>query len=195
VSDTLTRLALVAAGGADLELAVAPAGAAPRLRKLAAAIGWRCVEQDGRDLGARMRACLEAAVARGETAIVLGADSPDLPLTRIEEAFDALRGLPVVLGPADDGGYYLIGCRGRVPDIFGPDLPWGESSLLTETLKRLARSGSEAALLEPWPDVDDWPGLVSLACRLRSDPAVAGANVPRSTIDFLAELGRLGMAV
>jgi rSAM/selenodomain-associated transferase 1 len=195
VTDTLTRLAAVGTEDTELELAVAPAGAAPRLQKLAAEAGWRCVAQEGPDLGARMRARLVAAVARGATAIVLGADSPDLPLARIEEAFEALRTFPVVLGPAEDGGYYLIGCRARVPDIFGPGVTWGGASVLSDTLARIANSGSEAALLEPWPDVDDWPGLLALAGRLRAGTGGPGETTPRSTIKFLAELDRLGMAV
>lgn len=194
VTDTLSHLA-AAAGGAELELAVAPAGASPRLERLAAISGWRCVDQEGPDLGARMRARLGAGVGKGARTLVLGADTPDLPLARIEEAFLALEARAVVLGPAEDGGYYLIGCRSRVPEVFGPEMPWGQTSLLQQTLARLGAAGVDAAILEPWPDVDDWPALVALARRLRARAQAGDQSGPQSTLRFLAELGRLGMTV
>jgi rSAM/selenodomain-associated transferase 1 len=194
VTDTLERAAAAVSGRAERELAVAPAGAAPGLRGLAAAADWRCVDQEGEGLGARMRARLIAGVSRGKSVVLIGSDSPDLPIDRISRAFLALEeGAEVVVGPATDGGYYLIGCRGRVPDVFRPEMAWGSASVLRETLKRLDAEGIAAVLLDPWPDVDDWPGLVALAERLRGEPGHDGTAAPRSTIGVLAELARQGL--
>jgi rSAM/selenodomain-associated transferase 1 len=195
VSDALARLDTVARGQVDRQLAVTPAGAAPRLRALASARGWRCVEQEGADLGARMRGCLAAGAVTGAPVVLVGSDSPDLPVGRLVEAFLALRASPVVLGPASDGGYYLIGCRGCVPEVFGADMPWGTPAVLRETLARLAAAGTDVALLEPWPDVDDWRGLVALAGRLRSDVREGDEPAPQSTLRFLAELAGQGLAL
>lgn len=195
VTDTLARVAAVVAGKADRELAVAPSGAAPRLRALAALGGWRCVGQEGEDLGTRMRSRLVAGVAEGKRVILLGSDSPDLPADRILRAFSALEEAEVVLGPALDGGYYLIGCRDRVPDVFGRGIGWGGAAVLTDTIARLDASGTSVALLEPWPDIDDWPGLVALAERLRVARETGANPAPEATIDLLAELGRQGLAI
>lgn len=196
VTDTLARVAAaVASRGADRELAVAPSRGAPRLRALAAVGGWRCVDQDGEDLGARMRSRLVAGVAQGKRVILLGSDSPDLPAERILRAVSALEEAEVVVGPAIDGGYYLIGCRDRVPDVFGRGIRWGGATVLQETLARLDASGTSVALLDPWPDVDDWPALVALAERLRVARETDGSPAPEATIGMLAQLRRKGLAV
>jgi hypothetical protein len=196
VTDTLARVAAVA-GRAERELAVAPSGAAPWLRALAAAGGggWRCVDQEGDDLGARMRSRLVAGIAEGKRVVLLGSDSPDLPAECILRAVSALEEAEVVVGPALDGGYYLIGCRDRVPDVFGAGIRWGGATVLKDTLARLDARGTSVALLDPWPDVDDWPALVALAERLRLARETDGIPAPEATIDVLAQLRRLGIAV
>jgi len=189
VADTLARIGAAARGWAELELAIAPGSeAAPLLRALAAGGGWRCEEQRGKTLGDRMRGRLTAAVAGGKSVVLVGSDSPDLPVGRVSQAFLALERASVVLGPATDGGYYLIGCRGSVPDVFGDDIPWGSPGVLKETLSRLDGSGTAAALLEPWPDVDDWQGLVALARRLRSAGGAGESFAPQATMSLLTEL-------
>lgn len=196
VADTLARIGAAAGGWAELELAIAPgSGAATRLRALAAADGWRCVEQRGETLGDRMGERLKAAVASGKSVVLFGSDSPDMPVDRVSQAFLALDRASVVLGPATDGGYYLIGCRGRVPDVFGDDIPWGTSGVLKETLARLDASVTAAVLLEPWPDVDDWPGLLALARRLRSARAAGESCAPQATMSSLAELVQSGLSL
>ena len=142
-----------------------------------------------------MRSRLDARVAEGKRVVLVGSDSPDLPTDRIAQAFSALETAEVVVGPATDGGYYLIGCRGRVPDVFGCGIAWGGTTVLKETLARLAASGTSATLLDPWPDVDDWPSLVALAERLRVGEENVGSPAPEATIGLLAELARQGLAL
>jgi rSAM/selenodomain-associated transferase 1 len=168
VVDTLSRVRL-AVPEAEAVLAVSPAGSgARRLREIGEPRGWRCVEQGSGDLGRRMEALLCEGVASGCRVVLLGADTPDLPARIVRDAFAALRTSTVVLGPATDGGYYLVGCRDRIPPIFGPELEWGTAVVWEKTLLRLREtdSGGEPAILPPWYDVDEWSGLVALAARV-----------------------------
>jgi glycosyltransferase A (GT-A) superfamily protein (DUF2064 family) len=99
----------------------------------------------------------------------------------------------VVIGPADDGGYYLIGCRGSVPDIF-TDMPWGSAEVFEESCKRLRKGGSDPLVLPRWGDVDDWHGLMALAARLEQGTSESSRSTPlplasRRLIDDLRRAG------
>lgn len=138
-------------------LAYAPADAGPWFSALTKNRFDLCPQSDG-DLGQRMAAFFAAQFAQGAQRVVLiGTDSPSLPLAYIEQALTDLGGADVVLGPAADGGYYLVGCRGRVPPIFA-GVRWGTAHVLGETLARLDAAW-KVAVLPPWYDVDtlaDW---------------------------------------
>lgn len=118
-----------------------------------------CVPQGGGHLGVRMR----RAAARAP-AILVGADVPDLTADHLLAAAEALARTPVAIGPAEDGGYYLIGVRGPLPWLFAP-MAWGTGTVRAMTLDRLAKRGVAATLLEPLSDLDTpddlrrWPGL------------------------------------
>lgn len=133
----------------------------------------RRTEQGEGDLGARMLRCLERATDEGAGRVVIVAtDSPTLPRTHVEQAFDALAGsATLVVAPAFDGGYVLIGLRHPVAALFC-DMPWGGPRILSLTVERAREAGVETLLLEPWYDVDDIEGLRRLRDDLR-DPAVA----------------------
>jgi rSAM/selenodomain-associated transferase 1 len=157
-------------------LAFAPPDAGPLL---AGVVGGRfaLVPQADGDLGRRLSAFIEGQLADGaESVVVVGTDSPTLPVPHVEEAFALLARADVVLGPATDGGYYLIGCR-RLPPIFD-GIAWGGPTVLTETVARLADPEWRLALLPPWYDVDtldDWRMLRGHLAALRRaglDPGV-----------------------
>ena len=74
-------------------------------------------------LGARMDAALAAGLEVARKVVIVGTDSPSLPPSLVDQAFTALDEHPVVLGPACDGGYYLIGATGGVPAVFPDDMP------------------------------------------------------------------------
>src|SRR5207247_7996159 len=98
-----------------------------------------------------------------------GTDSPTLPLAFIKQAFHALEGSDVVLGPATDGGYYLVGCARRLPPIFD-GIEWSNAHVLDQTVRRLADPGWRLALLPPWYDVDtpqSWAMLQGHVAALR----------------------------
>jgi rSAM/selenodomain-associated transferase 2/rSAM/selenodomain-associated transferase 1 len=106
------------------------------------------------DLGNRMQAAFDEGFRAGAHAVVLiGADCPELSPELLAEAFDRLRSNPVVLGPANDGGYYLVGLGKPVPGLFSGPV-WGSSTVLAHTLAILERLGHTASLLRPLSDID-----------------------------------------
>ena len=119
------------------------------------AAGVDLASQAEGDLGARLAAAFEALHARGADAVVaIGADSPTLDPVRIAEALAALEECDVVLGPADDGGYYLIGTRGDRSAIFD-GIPWSTGRTLEATLARARSLGYAVHRLAPHYDIDD----------------------------------------
>ena len=109
--------------------------------------------------------------------VLVGADSPTLPVSFVEQAFQELERCEVVLGPATDGGYTLIGFTGYYPNLFD-NIAWGTSAVLGETVARVSDAGLRLALLPPWYDVDtldDWRMLRGHLAALRRsgvDPGV-----------------------
>ncbi len=149
LQDALDRLAAVAV---ERWLAFAPAANAADFRVLVADRYQRTPQGDG-DLGARMERFIRERIEGGaERIVIVGTDSPTLPVECITDAFRGLRDADVVLGPATDGGYYLVGCRRRLPPIFD-GIAWGGSTVLRDTIARLEASW-RVTLLPPWYDVD-----------------------------------------
>jgi len=106
------------------------------------------------DLGARMRAAFAEAFAAGHPRVVIiGSDLPDLSAAILRRALRLLDSHPAVLGPAADGGYYLLGLREMVPGVFD-GIAWSTEGVFEATLGRLAAAGCAPALLEPLRDVD-----------------------------------------
>lgn len=116
------------------------------------------VEQGEGDLGARLTRV-------GAPAILLGADVPGLTPRHLTAAAKALDSGEVVIGPALDGGYYLLGFARRLPFLF-TTMPWGTASVLEETLARLRAQGIVPHLLDVLADCDrpadlaHWPELL-----------------------------------
>ena len=113
-----------------------------------------CRHQGPGDLGERMQRAFLDAFQRGQTHVVLvGTDIPGLTCEMLSRAFDALRRCPVVLGPATDGGYYLIGARETVPDLFS-GIAWGTPMVLHQTIEAARSLDIHPELLDPLSDVD-----------------------------------------
>ncbi|HXV13627.1 MAG TPA: TIGR04282 family arsenosugar biosynthesis glycosyltransferase [Candidatus Krumholzibacteria bacterium] len=124
---------------------------------------WSVVAQGDGDLGARLTAAFAVLLRNpGDRAVIVGSDSPDLPLAYLKKAFQSLKHRDVVIGPAIDGGYYLIGLRAPAPALFR-DVHWGAANVLDETLDRVDDERLSLALLPPWYDVDDAASLRFLA--------------------------------
>jgi hypothetical protein len=146
------------------------------------------VRQRGADLGARLHGALVEAALEHAFVGAVGSDHPELSRARVEEAFVALAdGAQVVLGPAADGGYYLIAARREAlsPRLFA-EVPWSTAEVLAHTLERCAELGLETTLLPVAPDVDTPADLARLELSL-ADPATPAC--PR-TAALLAEWGR-----
>jgi hypothetical protein len=170
--DTVERLAGV---GGRRVLAFAPPSAEADFAALVRGRFALAAQADG-DLGRRLARFAAEQIAAGAGSLVLvGADSPTLPVEYVERAFAELGRADVVLGQATDGGYYLIGFGRRVPPVFD-GIAWGTSRTLADTVARL--EGWRLALLPPWYDVDtpdDWAMLCGHLAALRRAGADPGA--------------------
>ncbi|MCH2223292.1 MAG: TIGR04282 family arsenosugar biosynthesis glycosyltransferase [Crocinitomicaceae bacterium] len=110
--------------------------------------------QQGKDLGERMEnAFIQGFKANYKQIIGVGSDLPDLNATIIQEGLSALTETDTVFGPADDGGYYLIGMKKHLSCIF-KNKSWSTESLLTETKTELEEKGHSTTLLEVLNDID-----------------------------------------
>lgn len=129
--------------------------------------------QQGGDLGDRMSAAVAAALGGGARRVVLvGTDCPALSASLLVEAFAALDDADVVLGPATDGGYYLIGMASACTEVFA-DVPWSTARTLEVTLLRAAAAGLRVKQLERLSDVDtaaDWRAWTRAATDSRISP-------------------------
>jgi rSAM/selenodomain-associated transferase 1 len=120
---------------------------------------------------------LRAALARHAGACLLNADSPTLPTALLRRAADALAGPGdrVVLGPAEDGGYYLIGAKTAHAHLF-EDIDWSTDQVAEQTRDRTRALGLELVELPSWYDVDDRASLSRLRAELAAPPG--GALTP-----------------
>lgn len=116
--------------------------------------GIPCLDQGEGDLGDRLLRAFAQAFAQGAQAVVvIGADCPGLTPALFAQAFSALARKDLVLGPAMDGGYYLIGLNRPAPALFA-EIPWGSEEVLAATLKQAQGMHLSTHLLEPLADVD-----------------------------------------
>jgi rSAM/selenodomain-associated transferase 1 len=132
------------------------------LGNMADAAGASLQRQPEGDLGARMEHALGQATADGRPAIVIGTDCPWLSAAALQEADTMLASADAVIGPADDGGYVLLGLRGVVPSLF-TDIDWGTDKVLATTRERLTELGWDWRELPTRPDVDRPEDLDALA--------------------------------
>ena len=158
--DGTARLARVMLGHALVEAAAANVGSVELVGDPDPEAWGQLVEgletspQVGADLGERMGAAVERALARDERAIVTGTDCPGLDAARIAQAAHALETHDVAIIPATDGGYVLIGFRRFDRSIFA-DVDWGKEAVLAATLRNLEALGWSVWLADPLADVDD----------------------------------------
>ncbi|MFQ5877678.1 MAG: TIGR04282 family arsenosugar biosynthesis glycosyltransferase [Acidobacteriota bacterium] len=154
-----------------------------------AAGGIDRLPQRGGPLGERLRNTLSDLRAAGEGEVVIfGSDSPTLPPVWLEAACEALSGRAgVVLGPALDGGYYLVG-TGPGAAVPFEAIPWGTDRALLQTLRVLRSTGTRPALLPPWYDVDRPDDLG----RVRRDLSAVPGFAPERTAAFIERLASTG---
>ena len=110
-------------------------------------------QQAGTNLGVRIKAALSNGLTRHESVILVGTDLPLINRSYIELAVNAFRDHDVIIGPAEDGGYGLVGVKGEPPDIFS-DIDWGTERVLSQTCAKLNSHGLKFGLLPLIWDVD-----------------------------------------
>ena len=164
--------------GIEMAIAVTPPEAAGEVAALAPP-GARMLAVDGADIGECLRTSFGQLLSQGFTAVVaVNSDSPTLPATYIERAFDLLRDHDVVLGPAEDGGYYLIGLRQNQPGLFH-GISWSTGHVAAQTLERIGALGLTVAQLPAWYDVDTPADLDRLRAELAALPTGAAPSTRR----------------
>ncbi|NLW92349.1 MAG: glycosyltransferase [Syntrophomonadaceae bacterium] len=116
--------------------------------------------QKGADLGERMLNAAHDVLARYDSVILLGSDMPVLNPGLLEETRKRLHENDLVIGPAEDGGYYLLGCKRVHAELF-KDIPWGTGNVLHLTIQEAEKRGLICTLLPAHSDIDTWNDLVS----------------------------------
>ncbi|MBI3324936.1 MAG: TIGR04282 family arsenosugar biosynthesis glycosyltransferase [Candidatus Omnitrophica bacterium] len=150
--------------------------------------------QQGRSLGERLRHAFSSAFANGATRVVaVGSDAPELSASWLREAISALDHAELVIGPATDGGYHLIGMVKLYPSLF-QRMPWSTPALLDRTLARARELGLRAHRLAPIADLDVPEDLYRYLRRLRArserDATAAGARAAA----YVLRLSHTGLA-
>jgi uncharacterized protein len=148
--------------------------------------GSLMIPQRGDNLGERLTNCFADLFALGfESVAVIGADSPTLPGEYLFDAFECFEtDDDVVIGPAEDGGYYLVGMRKLHRRIF-EDIPWSSAGALDATIERARESELNLVLLPEWRDVDTPEDFEQLKRDLRGNKEAA-----KFTRRFLKELNK-----
>ena len=189
VEDVCATVAAVA----ERRVLAAPGGPGPMLAAIAERHGFELAIQQGPDLGARMKHALGAELAHGADAVILvGSDSPTLPAAALREAIAVLGATKnhAVIGPAGDGGYWLVGASGRVPDLFD-GIAWSTRDVLSATLARAEATRTGLSLLPFWYDVDEVSDVRLLDAHLgwlgkdvapRTSAALAALKVRRADV-------------
>jgi rSAM/selenodomain-associated transferase 1 len=172
-------LQITCGGDFDVQLWCHPDTAQPFFHDCAARFSLSLHAQAGGDLGARMALALASTLQQHDSAVLIGTDCPSLSHSDLTEAFAALcKGADVALGPAADGGYYLVGLRRPCEDIF-LDIDWGSAAVLSQTLARLRHAGLNHHLLAQRPDLDrpaDLAGLEDRAAILHRGKQLVGLD-------------------
>ena len=114
----------------------------------------RCFTQQEGDLGERMLSTFKTGFTSHSSCLIIGSDCFDLTIDLIKEAVLSLQQSDVVIGPAKDGGYYLLGMNKLISDVF-QNQPWSQENLLQSTLQTLKKSSANVFLLEELNDIDE----------------------------------------
>ena len=155
--------------GVALYIAGAPDIAHPFFKVLEGRYGARLLPQEGDDLGTRMSGAMQKAFELGHRRVILaGTDLPTFTRSHLTQAVNHLNTHDVVLGPTTDGGYYLIGARHPVPELF-QGIAWSTAGVLERTRKTAAAQGLSVALLPECHDLDTVDDLTLFIALLGKD--------------------------
>ncbi len=143
------------------------------------------IPQEGNDLGERMKNAFKHAFNEGlKRTVIIGTDSPTLPVSYIRKAFSALERVPITIGPTFDGGYYLIGLSEQ-NDVIFDGVEWSTSSVFSQTMTRIKAIKKQFYLLPPWYDVDKPEDLEFLQSHILAMKLSGASDIPIKTMQFL----------
>jgi rSAM/selenodomain-associated transferase 1 len=148
------------------------------------------IAQRGHNFGDRLILAAEDLFKVGFASVCLiNSDSPTVPAENFSQAVELLQlpGDRTVLGPSDDGGYYLIGLKKLHREMF-ERIDWSTERVLNQTLQRAAQIGVEVKLLPAGYDVDDWATLERLCSELLGENSSRGCGIAPNTRKFLADI-------
>ena len=185
--ETLAKLS-----GVDLIIAYTPPEAASDLQAL---IGDDAIyiPQIGTGLGERLTSATQWAIEQGYTKILLvGSDSPTLPISYISQALTLLDSRDIAIGPSTDGGYYLIGFSTTnvamtLPFVF-EGIAWSTADVFKQTLARIRSVKATVGLLPPWYDIDTAEDLAFLYAHISAMRLAGGTVQAVRTESLLTEL-------
>lgn len=150
---TLAQARALAAEGAEVRIHYAPADAGAAVRAWLGEGSVYLPQAEG-DLGMRMGDAFARAFTDGaDRVVIVGSDLPEISAPLLRRAFHLLDGCSAVVGPARDGGYYLLGMTGMIGGVFD-GIEWSTPGVLAATLDRLRAAGVQPAMLETLADVD-----------------------------------------
>lgn len=128
---------------------------------------FKICPQRGNNLGERLYNAGIEVMGEFDAVLFLGSDLPDLSPELLMKAVEKLQNHDVVIGPATDGGYYLLGMKQIIRDVF-QDIPWGTSQVLTSTVRKLESNDWSYVLLDSRTDIDTWADMVDFYLRGQS---------------------------
>ncbi len=145
--------------------------------------------QRGPSLGARLAYVLSYYLQSGyRRVVIMDSDSPSLPAACLMDAFHALeRGNDVVLGPCEDGGYYLVGATQPIPRLL-LEVQMSTDHVTADTLQLAAEEGLKVALLSTWYDIDGVDSLARLASELEGDGSHGAHFTRQKLLDLKSHL-------
>ena len=175
IQDTFSRISvlrgidIIAALGADVKSI--PKVPAARVKKIVPP-GIAIIVQKGKDLGQRLSNIFSELFSLGYKKVaIIGSDSPDLPSEYIKKSFSLLKSkTELVIGPAQDGGYYLVALSRDCRELF-KNIPWSTDVVFQKTVERAKKAGVKSAILPTWYDVDEIENLKALRNNLKASLA------------------------
>ncbi len=168
----------------NLYLTYTPLGTAEMFRELISE-KFTFLPQRGADLGSKMYNALKKVSEENEQQLIIGSDLPTLQPAVIEEAVEKLQTSEVVLGPSQDGGYYLLGTKQPRSFLFS-DIVWGQNDVLRATIEAVKEHKLTYQTVASWADIDVYPELLALAEQLATQES--WERFPEATAQAVEEI-------
>lgn len=187
LQDTVDKVAKVPGAlkylALDIEdLEIRGGGIAPLLDDISIPKSFKVIGQGSGDLGERLTCLTNQVLEESDRLIFVGADSPSLPIPYLESALRLLADNDVVIGPSEDGGYYLLGMAGCFTFLF-EGVEWSSDRVFKQTLDCARSAGLKVNSMSTWYDVDTSSDLSRLALDIKDERTVAPI-----TANFLEKL-------